>query len=80
MGNKNIWILAVLILLTIGSYVFSELSGEASRVDLLIFFALLKVSLVAFYFMELKKAHRGWWMILGLVFVVYSGFLLALNI
>ncbi len=79
MGKNNKWILVVLVLLTVGSYLFSEQSGAFRNIGLLILFVFLKVFLVAFYFMELKKAHVAWPIVLGLIFIVYAAFIFALN-
>ena len=79
MRKNNLIIFVALILLTFGSFFFSEQSGETVRVNYLLLFAFLKVSLVAFYFMELKKAHRGWTVILGLVLVAYVVFIFSIE-
>lgn len=79
MKNNNLWIFISLVILTLSSYFFSELSGETIRVELLLLFASLKVFLVAFYFMELKKAHFAWVIIMGLVLIVFTGSIFALN-
>ena len=78
MKINNTRILLALILLTLGSYFFSEQSESSVSLALMIFFALLKVLLVAIYFMELKKAHMAWLMVLGLVLITYTGFIFAL--
>lgn len=78
MEHTNSRILLALILLTIGSFFFSESSSETWRVGFLILFALFKVCLVVVYFMELKKAHLAWSMIFGLVLLVYAAFIFAL--
>ncbi len=78
MGNTNSRILLALVILTMGSYFFSESSSETWRVGFLILFAVFKVSLVVVYFMELKKAHLAWSMIFGLVLIVYTVFIFAL--
>lgn len=78
MKINNTQILLALILLTLGSYFFSEQIESSISLALLILFALLKVLLVAIYFMELKKAHMAWLMVLGLILITYTGFIFVL--
>ena len=65
--------------LTLSSYFFSDQSGGDSTTGLLLFFAVLKVCLIALYFMELKKAHFGWMSVLGVVLGVYFVFVLVVS-
>lgn len=39
----------------------------------------VEVALVVLYFMELRKAHLAWLMILGLILIIYSGFIWSLK-
>ena len=57
MAKNNFTILVLLILLTSASFFFSSESGGKLAILLLTLFTILKVFLVAFQFMELKKAH-----------------------
>jgi len=59
MNKTYIIVLLVLLALTIISAVFS-LSDFTYRVEFILILALIKFLLVAFYFMELKKAHIFW--------------------
>ncbi len=77
MMNNNLLVFISLVLLTMGSFFFSEQSEEVSNVKLLLLFASIKVFLVAFYFMELKKAHLGWIIIACLILIVFSGFIIV---
>ena len=78
--NKNFWTWAALILLTISSYLFSERNGGVTVLVMLLLFTLLKIGLVAFQFMELKKAHAAWILMLGFVITVYAGIVIAINV
>jgi len=80
MANKNSWILLALILLTISSYFFSGPAEGAWQSGLILLFTLVKISLLVLYFMELQKAHYAWLLILGLVLVIYVGFILSLHL
>ncbi len=79
MKINNASVLFALILLTVGSYFFSEESGASGNLAFLILFVLLKVLLVVIYFMELKVAHLAWLAVLSLILIVYAGFVFSLN-
>ena len=80
MKNKNFWTWAVLILLTTASYLFSERNGGATVLVMLLLFTVVKIGLVAFQFMELKKAHAAWILMLGFVIAVYGVIVIAIHL
>jgi hypothetical protein len=80
MMNKNFWTWVLLILLTTASYLFSERNGAITVLVMLLLFTVVKIGLVAFQFMELKKAHVAWIMMLGFVIAVYSVIVIAIHL
>jgi len=80
MRNQNFWTWAALILLTTASYLFSERNGGVAVVTFILLFTVIKVGLVAFQFMELKKANIAWICMLGFVIIVYGSIVLTINI
>jgi len=80
MMNKNFLTWALLMILTTASYLFSERDGGVTVLIVLLLFTVIKIGLVAFQFMELKKAHVAWIWMLGFVITVYGGIVIAINL
>lgn len=78
--NKNFLTWALLMILTTASYLFSERDGGVTVLIVLLLFTVIKIGLVAFQFMELKKAHVAWIWMLGFVITVYGGIVIAINL
>jgi len=73
MKNRNLSILTLLILLTLGSFIFSRYNDEFGVMLFLV--TVVKVMLVILFFMEMRKAHFAWIGVLGLVMMVYLIFI-----
>jgi len=68
MNLNNFTVLTLLILLTL----LSAISVMQDPIPtLLLFFAALKFCLIAFYFMEMKEAHRNWKFIIAVYIAVF---------
>ncbi len=78
MRSINLWTCGILILLTFTSYLLSNQVMRTAFVYILTLLTMLKVLLVAFQYMELKKAHRAWLSIILVVLVVYGGVIISL--
>ena len=60
MKRKDIYTLAILMLLTLSTAFFSHIQGLKLISFLILFLSGIKFILVAFQFMGLKKAHNTW--------------------
>jgi hypothetical protein len=79
MNNKNILTWAALMILTTMSYLFSERNGGSTVLAIILLFTFVKIALVAWQYMELKKAHKAWMLILGFVIASYGIIIFAIN-
>jgi len=74
MRKKDIYTLAILILLTVSTAI---LSNNSNNFKYIIFFILslsgIKFILVAFQFMELKKAHQFWKSLIVIFLILFIG-------
>lgn len=81
MKNKLFYTLVLLILLTIGTALVSHqtFATKTMLVSLLLLLASIKIWLVAFYFMELRKAHPFWKVaIVTLTLLIVGGVIIAI--
>lgn len=72
--------LALLVLLTASSGLMA--AGEKSGFVLALTLAIaacVKVLLVVWQFMEMRQAHRAWWVLVGVVLAVFLGLIIALS-
>ncbi len=77
-NNLTIW--AFLVVFTSSNYFLSQKFAEKSLLIALIIFTLVKVFLVVWQFMEMKKAHPAWLMMITLILIIFAGAILALKI
>ena len=79
MRNKNIIIWIALLALTSVNYFLPGYLSENGLMMLIILLTITKVMLVAYQFMELKKAHAAWVFMLFFILVLYGGFTIGLH-
>lgn len=80
MQKKDIYILALLIILTITTAYFSNLENGLKLVGLVILILSgIKFITVAFQFMELKKAHVFWKIALSIYLLLFMAIILLLQ-
>ena len=76
----NVFTLALLVLLTASSGLMA--AGEKTGFVLALTLAIaacVKVLLVVWQFMEMRQAHRAWWVLVGVVLAVFLGLIIALS-
>ena len=78
MVNENFITWAILVVLSSAGYFFSAQSRPGIFLRIMVLLTTVKVFLVAYQYMELKKAHRAWPGILLFILVLYAGGLLLL--
>ncbi|PHR72536.1 MAG: hypothetical protein COA67_04630 [Lutibacter sp.] len=79
MKRKDILTLVILIVLTIVTGLFSKFYSELKMVNsVILFLSGIKFLLVAFQFMELKKAHIFWKIILTSYLVLFCGIIILM--
>ena len=79
-SKYNGFALALLVLLTASSGLMA--AGEKTGFVLALTLAIaacVKVLLVVWQFMEMKQAHRAWWVLVGVVLAVFFGLIIALS-
>lgn len=79
-SKYNVFTLALLVLLTASSGLMA--AGEKTGFVLALTLAIaacVKVLLVVWQFMEMKRAHRAWLILLGVVLLVYLGLVVGLG-
>ncbi len=75
-AKHNRWALALLVLLTaVSGFVASGLIGKTVLVVMLGIATSTKVLVVVCQYMELKKAHGAWLVLVGLILVAYLALL-----
>ncbi len=79
MSKNNLFTWSILVLLTIAGFSFAGQSGWMATLLFLCIATFVKVFLVAFQYMELKKAHPAWMLMVVFVLVVYVGVVIGLN-
>jgi uncharacterized membrane protein len=79
MTKSNIRAWVTLVVLSSLNYFLPDKFDKNAILILLILFILVKVILVALQFMELKKAHPMWLVLVGFALLLYGGFIIALN-
>ena len=79
MTKSNIWTWVILVAFSSLNYFLPDKFDKSTILILLILFTLVKVILVAIQFMELKKAHPMWLVLVGFALLLYGGFIIALN-
>ena len=72
-SNKNLLAWIVLISLTFTGFFISGNFDKNTFLILLVTLTLAKSLTILFQYMELKKAHLAWPIILGLILLVYAG-------
>ncbi len=80
-AKYNLIAFVLLLLLTATSGLLA--SGQAAGMALVLPLALaacVKVSLVVWQFMEMKKAHRAWLVLVGVVLMVFFGVVTVFNL
>ena len=79
MKRKDILTLLFLVVLTIITGLFSKFYSELKMVNfVIIILSGIKFLLIAFQFMELKKAHIFWKVILTSYLVLFSGIIILM--
>jgi heme/copper-type cytochrome/quinol oxidase subunit 4 len=80
-SKYNVFALALLVLLTAASglVAFGQ-NGRTALVLLLSVAACAKVLLVFWQFMEMKKSHRAWLVLLGVVLLFFTAFLIVFDL
>ena len=79
-SKYNGFALALLVLLTASSGLMA--AGEKTGFVLALILAIaacVKVLLVVWQFMEMRQAHRAWWVLVGVVLAVFLGLIIALS-
>jgi hypothetical protein len=74
--NRNLFIWLVLMLLTTASIISSSRMGNSYFLRILFAITILKVSLLAFEFMELKNAHKAWISVIVAIMVLSFGLII----